>query len=64
MRKALLRQSLVNFKLRGFTMARTRPDANNPDNVFALLQRLGFRIEYTRLWYKKVLRDEKEEADE
>ena len=62
--KALLGQSLVNFQMREFTMARTRPDANNPDNVVALLQRLGFRIEHTRLWYEKLVSDAKEEADD
>ena len=56
--RGLLHQSLANFRRRGFTKARTRPDDNNPNYAVPILQRDGFRIENMRLWYEKVLRDE------
>ncbi len=54
----LLRQSLMEFQQRGFTIARARPEYN-PGDVVGLLQRSGFRIENTQLCYEKVFHGKK-----
>jgi len=52
----LLHQSLVNFQERGYTKAIARPDGNDP--FVSVLERIGFTIDKTRLWYEKALCDE------
>ncbi len=58
--KGLLQQSLFNFQQRGLSKAIARPDGSNTFGVVSVLQREGFKIEKTRLWYEKVLSDEEQ----
>lgn len=51
----LLHRSLTNFQTRGFTKAIARPDGNDPYEFIPVLERTGFWIEKTRLWYEKVI---------
>jgi len=60
--EGLLHKSLINFQKRGFIKARARPGGNDPFEFIPVLERTGFWIEKTRLWYEKVISNEGQRA--